>query len=631
MRMSNFPRALRMTCAAVMLCAVAGGARAQQTIAFDEQTWNFRNAATLEYGGRTCLEGMASLENVEFGDGVIEVDVIFPKDNARSYPGINFRIQSERNYERFYIRPHRGSLYPDVLQYTPVVNGVAGWQLYSGDGYTAMADIPIDEWIHVRMEIKGSQGRVFFGGSERPALVIDRLEHGTSRGAIGLMGPRDGTAYFSNFSYTAGGDLSFLPPPPLETPPGMMTGWELSQPIKFTQIALDAYPDPALLGSAAWQQIEAAPPGLVDVARYVQRTGGIECVLAKRTIHADQARMMELQFGYSDIVSVFLNGRLLYTGASAYQQRDPSFLGIVGLFDALYLPLDAGDNELMLLVAESFGGWGFMCREGNVSFERAGMTRRWLTGDDFLVPETVLYDPADRVLYVSNYDAYRAGNPVDRQFITRMKLDGTIDSLKWVAGLVNPTGMCLAHGKLYVVERRTLTEIDRASGTVVNRFNYPQAGFPNDIAPASDGSLYISDSNANAIYRFADGSFEIWLSGDEIRNPNGLQIHGNSLIVGNNGDRSLKTVDIATKEISTIATLPTGVIDGIETDRDGNFLVSQAVGRLYRITPEGSITTLLDTTGLERGTANFAYVAEENLLVIPTFTDNRVVAYELAP
>ena len=54
---------------------------------------------------------------------------------------------------------------------------------------------------------------------------------------------------------------------------------------------------------------------------------------------------------------VFLNGTLLYAGNAGFGTRDPEFLGIVGLFDELALPLRRGPNELWFAVSETFGGW----------------------------------------------------------------------------------------------------------------------------------------------------------------------------------------------------------------------------------------------------------------------------------
>ncbi len=66
---------------------------------------------------------------------------------------------------------------------------------------------------------------------------------------------------------------------------------------------------------------------------------------------------------YSDDVSVFLNGQILFRGRSAQNFRDPGFLGIVSADnDAVFLPLKKGANELLLAVSELGGGWGFVCR-----------------------------------------------------------------------------------------------------------------------------------------------------------------------------------------------------------------------------------------------------------------------------
>jgi hypothetical protein len=64
-----------------------------------------------------------------------------------------------------------------------------------------------------------------------------------------------------------------------------------------------------------------------------------------------------MRFGYSDRVRVFLNGRLVYAGNDSFATRDPNFLGTVGLFSELALPLRSGANELWFAVSETFGGW----------------------------------------------------------------------------------------------------------------------------------------------------------------------------------------------------------------------------------------------------------------------------------
>jgi sugar lactone lactonase YvrE len=218
----------------------------------------------------------------------------------------------------------------------------------------------------------------------------------------------------------------------------------------------------------------------------------------------------------------------------------------------------------------------------------------------------------------------------ERQYISMVSLDGTINEPKWVTGLSQPAGMVIVDDKLYVVERRALTEINLDTGDVANRFEFPQPVFPNDVVVDDAGNMYVSDTRKQVIYKFAGGEFEEWVSGDALKRPNGLCIDGNKLLVGNSGDNCLKSIDLATKEISTVIRLQPGIIDGIKVAAGGDYIVSHWKGRVYRIAPAGDrIEMLLDVSGRDVYTADFDYIKEKDLLIIPTFFDNRLMAFEL--
>ena len=618
----------------LVVFASAGRLLAQDTpgiIDFESDRWVKVSGRVVDFLGRQCLTGRAYLKDVEFENGIIEVDVAFPSTDRRSYPGIFFRVQSPTDYEHFYIRPRRAFRYPDALQYTPVFNGISGWQLYNGDGFTAATELPENEWIHVRLEVMATQARVFLGDADTPALVVNELKHGISKGTISLDVPPDGSAYVSDFTYLPDETLAFPAPPKVDVPPGILTDWEISQPFKMSQLDLEVHPDGQDLGRIEWRHIESEPLGLVDVARYHGRLGREpDCIFARSTVRSDCHQVREYQFGYSDWIAVFLNGEILLSSASAYRQRDPSFLGIIGWNDAVYLPLEQGDNELLFIVAESFGGWGFMCRDAKATYEHGGVARAWETPPDFSIPECVVYDPGRSVLYVTNYDAYNPSAGQPQQPISRILPDGTVDRLDWVKGLSNPTGMALHEGGLYVVERTGVAEIDIESGAIVERQALAGAGFLNDIAIDVSGTMYISDSRGDAIYRGSDGVFEKWLEGDEVDDPNGVCVDGDRLVWGNNGDRRLKAADISTGRITTVAELAEGVIDGVTVDGRGNYLVSHWEGRIYRVGAAGEVLKLLDVSVPGTRCADFAYVADRGMLVIPSFTGNRVIAYTVA-
>jgi hypothetical protein len=240
-----------------------------------------------------------------------------------------------------------------------------------------------------------------------PALMADRLQHGLCKGAIGVEGPADGMAHFSNFRYELRDDLAFEAAPPIVMPPGTVTDWDIPPSVKLSDLDTETYPGAKRLGEIQWRKIACEPDGLVNVARYIKRAGREpDCVLAKVTITSEKVVTKKYVLGCSDAVSVFLNGRILFSGESAYQQRDPSFLGIVGLFDAMYLPLEPGEDELLLIVTESFGGWGFVCRDAEAVFMDAALEKAWETSEAFLFSESAVYDAKREVVYVSNFDVY---------------------------------------------------------------------------------------------------------------------------------------------------------------------------------------------------------------------------------
>ncbi|MBN2429916.1 MAG: hypothetical protein JXQ27_00500 [Acidobacteria bacterium] len=622
--------ALTLIATCLAITAIGGVAAAAGTpiaVPFDSERWQMPNTQVTEYLGRPAITfaGVATLTDVEFRDGVIEVDMAFTGE--RAYPGFVFRLASSDEYEEFYIRPHRAPFYDDVLQYTPVFNGSSCWQLSNGAGYTATAVIPANEWIHVRLEVKGTQACVFLGDAKSPTLEITRLGHGRSKGKIGLKSLQPGTAWFSNFSYRLDSELEFPPDPLLEMPCGTITEWELSQPFRYDAIDPQSYPGAQKL-ALEWRTVQCEPDGVVNISRTYLRSGPLpDYVYARTSIMSDEARTLPLQFGYTDSVGIFLNGRLLYTGLSAYRSRDTSFLGIVGLFDSVYLPLEKGKNEVLLVIGESMGGWGFICRDGAAVHHDRRITEVWRTPAGLAMPESAVYDAKRNVVYVSNFGR---ALPPGSQTLTRMTPDGTIIDQEWVKGLIYPTGMVLDGDKLYVVERRSVAVVDVATGQIDRRLAIPQGAFLNDIARDAAGNLYVSDSQKHVIWRCDDENFSVWLEDDSVRNPNGLLVHDGKLLVGCGGDSSLKAVDLAGKSVTPVVRFLQGIIDGIKVGPAGRYLVSVYEGKLYAVAPDGRAEKLLDTSAPGERLADFDYIPDRGLLLVPTLENGLVKAFHMA-
>lgn len=200
---------------------------------------------------------------------------------------------------------------------------------------------------------------------------------------------------------------------------------------------------------------------------------------------------------------------------------------------------------------------------------------------------------------------------------------------EWVTGILQPTGMCMNNDKLYIVERYALVEVDPDKGTILNRYQFPEPGMPNDVTPDDKGNLYITDSRKNLIYRLSEGKMEEWLKVDDIPRPNGICFDKGNLIVGSSENGCVKRIDLVNRKVSELICIRGAVIDGISPDGKGNLLISDFNGKVYRISGSNEKTLLLNSTAPSRSCADFGFIPDKGLLIIPTFTDNKLEAYEI--
>jgi len=597
---------------------------ADTAIPFDETNWELGRAKVVKHLDRDALVGSANLKDVAFTDGTIQVDIACT--GARSYPGIVFRSDATGTYEIVYLRPHHGTTFEDVVQYTPTYRNVSCWQLFNGPGKTASADLRPGQWITLKLEISGDRCRAFLDDDPQPVLDIQHLALGTRSGAIGVHGPANGSAFFSNFRYTKE-THNFGTPWRVETMPGVIQDWELSRVFPFDAATLDQYPDNGQ--EMGWETVTAGPDGLVNVSALRSRANRAgDLVYAKTTITSETNRILKLEIGYSDVVTVFLDGKPLFAGNSAYRSRDASFAGIIGYHDVLYLPLKAGDNELLLAIAESFGGWAFMCRDGAGRTMPDGAIEKWTTTADFRIPESVVFDRKRDCFYISNFDQGMTMGP-GKQYISRLNRDGSVRDLHWIPNIQQPLGMVLRENRLYVTERKAIAVVNVETAAVEKRIPLPGAVFPNDITMDDTGMLYVTDTRKKAIYRIQRDAAEVWLTGPAVDGPNTIYFHNGKIIWGNSNDGCLKSVDPATKQVTVLANLGTGFIDGIRPDGNGNLLVSLWRGRLFRVHPDGAVDKIIDTSVTGRFIADFEYLPEEKLLLIPGFYAPTVRAVHL--
>lgn len=334
-------------------CAAPGVAA---PIAVDSPRWQLEGTESkvLDYQGKHALYlkgAIATLTDANFDTGVIAFDMILP-DKQQSFPGVIFRGQDENNYEHFYFRPHQNGN-PDANQYTPVINGMTGWQIYSGKNFDAQTTYPLNQWFHVRMEIAEDSGRVYIG-SDQPTLVIHDLKRERKAGFIVLKGSLGG-AYYANIDIAPGSPEAAAPEPVPDLPAGLVRAWDVSPPMAEADAFAAARAN--RLDGIKWTTLGVETNGIANLARVAVRTDETPSVLARLSLRAESAHTVAMRFGFSDKVQVYLNGTLLYAGDDLQNSRDYRFLGTVGFYDTLQLPLKRGDNDIVFVVSEGGGGW----------------------------------------------------------------------------------------------------------------------------------------------------------------------------------------------------------------------------------------------------------------------------------
>lgn len=337
-------------------------AGAQVQIPFDSEQWTIQaqKHELTEYKGKKALlltSGAALLEEAKFKNGVIEWDMAFPEE--RGFTGVRFRVEDSRNSEEFYFRPHQSGK-ADANQYCPVDNGLATWQLYHGEAYSVAYAYNFDEWFHVKLVVAGSRAELYIDDMKKPVLHIPFLKRKPVEGQLMVYGSRVPT-YFANFSYQSMDKPTLVNSPVAEEvmDPSTIPIWSVSNPFPSAWTDQAHSLEDVKTDQFKWRPLKAEASGtanlgiISDFEREKRNT-----VFAKVVLRSASEQIKALHIGFSDRAKVYCNGRAVFSGNDTYRTRDYRYLGTIGYFDTVYLPLKKGENEVWIAVTESFGGWG---------------------------------------------------------------------------------------------------------------------------------------------------------------------------------------------------------------------------------------------------------------------------------
>jgi len=151
------------------------------------------------------------INNTKFKNGSIEVEVLSrllptaaPTD--RGFIGLAFRIDDMNSrFESIYIRPANGRAEEQVrrnhsIQYFSFPDyKYERLRKENPEKYESYTDMGLNEWIKMKIEIQGSQAKLYLNKNKYPSLIVNDLKHGSdATGAVGLFVDVGTDGYFRN-------------------------------------------------------------------------------------------------------------------------------------------------------------------------------------------------------------------------------------------------------------------------------------------------------------------------------------------------------------------------------------------------------------------------------------------------
>lgn len=273
------------------------------------------------------------------------------------------------------------------------------------------------------------------------------------------------------------------------------------------------------------------------------------------------------------------------------------------------------------------------------------------TLEGFAMPESVFYDAAADMYYVSNINGTDVVAKDDDGFISKVGPDGKLVELKWIDGakdsitLNAPKGMAVADGVLWVADIDRLQGFDLKTGAPTTEVALTGATFMNDVVAfpaekagdpscllATDSGIKLGakgpeDTATAAIWKVCGKEATKVASGEGIGHPNGITLLGKDIaFVGFDATKRIALKDLKFVDSGAVP-IPVGQLDGLEQGPDGVVLVSSwEDGGVHKVFPDKHTEAFVK--GL-KGPADFAFDAKRKLVVVPLLMEGKVQAYAL--
>lgn len=338
------------------------------TIPLTPEKWAFQAGKVdfVDYKGQKTMKiapqsGQVVLKDVVFKDGTIEFDVepILPEFAQSIY----FHRKDEKEQEIVYLRVGTigNKLTNNAIQYTPYFDAINMWDMYPQ--YQGPAPIKGGEWNHIKLVISGLQMRVYMNHQSQPVLEIPKLEGNMKEGSIAF----EGSSYIANVQIKPDATEGLTPQEGVDLSnheANYLRKWAISTPTDLPP-GSEAFLGNQPKAVQFTDSIKAERAGFINLTRKFGGNKSRKVVWLKTKIIAKENVKTRLQLGFSDEVWVFLNKQTVFVDKNLFQQaamrKYPE--GRMSKDNASFdINLKAGENELLIAVANDFYGWGIIAR-----------------------------------------------------------------------------------------------------------------------------------------------------------------------------------------------------------------------------------------------------------------------------
>jgi hypothetical protein len=155
------------------------------------------------------------IKGANFSNGTIEVKVLSrllknAPAFARGFIGVAFRINdSITKFECIYLRPVNARVDDQVrrnhsIQYFSYPDyKFDRFRKESPEKYESYADMEMNKWITMRIEVKDAQAKLFINNNQQPSLIVNDLKHGANASGFIALWVETGTeGYFKDLKIT---------------------------------------------------------------------------------------------------------------------------------------------------------------------------------------------------------------------------------------------------------------------------------------------------------------------------------------------------------------------------------------------------------------------------------------------